>query len=184
MLNKEGICINFCSMEEMDRMMKKRVKKHEEKVENLLREEIDIPFTYRDEVVDRVCSNKRPDFVYHCGTHVVIVEVDEDQHKSYKCTVYGDNKEGKMKGENIRMFEIAQSFDGLPVVFLRYNPDNYKTGGVLGKYGMSKRHDLLVKWIRKCLREKMDGFKVKYLFYDEFNESDGSFIEIKQEDVV
>jgi len=49
---------------------------------------------------------------------------------------------------------------------------------------MSKRHDLLVKWIRKCLREKMDGFKVKYLFYDEFNESDGSFIEIKQEDVV
>jgi len=126
-LNKEGICINFCSMEEMDRMMKKRVKKHEEKVENLLREEIDIPFTYRDEVVDRVCSNKRPDFVYHCGTHVVIVEVDEDQHKSYKCTVYGDNKEGKMKGENIRMFEIAQSFDGLPVVFLRYNPDNYKT---------------------------------------------------------
>jgi hypothetical protein len=30
----------------------------------------------------------------------------------------------------------------------------------------------------------MGGFKVKYLFYDEFSESDGSFIEIKEEDVL
>jgi hypothetical protein len=89
-----------------------------------------------------------------------------------------------MKGENIRMFEIAQSFDGLPVVFLRYNPDNYRVNGVLAKYPISKRHELLVKWIRKCLREKKEGFKVKYLFYDEFLESDGSFNEIKEQDVV
>jgi hypothetical protein len=182
-LNKEGICINFCSMEERDRMMKKRVKKHEEMICNLLREEIDISCTYRDEVVDRSCSNKRPDFVYHCGTHIVIVEVDEDQHKSYKCTSYGDNKEGKMKGENIRMFEIAQSFDGLPVFFLRYNPDNYRVNGVLGKCPMSKRHDLLIKWVRKCIRELRVGFNVKYLFYDDFEESDGSFIEIREDDV-
>jgi len=183
-LNKDGLCVNFCSLEERDRLMKKQIKKHEEKIGNVLKEEIDLPFTYRDEVVDKSCSNKRPDFVYHCGTHIVIVEVDENQHKSYKCTAYGDNKEGKMKGENIRMFEIAQSFDGLPVVFLRYNPDNYKVNGVLGKYATSKRHDLLVKWIRKCLRERIDGFNVKYLFYDEFSETDSSFKDIKEEDVV
>lgn len=183
-LNSCGICVNFCSMEERDRYMKKQIKKKEEKIEKILEKSVDLPFIHRDDIVDKSCSNRRPDFVYHCGTHVVIVEVDENQHKSYKCTAYGDDKEGSMKGENIRMFEIAQSFDGLPVVFLRYNPDNYKVNGVLEKYAVDKKEKLLVKWVKKCLNEKMEGFKVKYLFYDEFLTSDDSFKDIKEKDVL
>jgi hypothetical protein len=184
-LNKYGLCVNFCSLEERDRLMKKRIKKQEEKIGNLLREEIYLPFIYRDEVVDKDCSKKKPDFVYHCGTHIVIIEVDENQHKSYKCTIYGDNKEGRMKGERIRMFDISQSFDGLPVVFLRYNPDNYRVNGILEKYPDSKRHILLIKWVNKCLRDRdFIGYNVKYLFYDDFKESDGNFLKITESDVI
>ena len=184
-LNRSGVCVNFCSLEEKDRLMKKYVKKHEESIGLLLKAEIDLNLTYRDEIIDQNCSKKRPDFVYHCGTHILIIEVDEDQHKSYRCTAYGDNKEGRIKGEQIRMFEIAQSFDGLPVIFLRYNPDNFKLDGKIQKYPTSKRHDLLIKWVRMCIRSKYSkGFTVKYLFYDDFKESDGDFQEINVKDVL
>jgi hypothetical protein len=55
----------------------------------------------------------RPDFLYDCGTHFVILEVDENQHRVYEC-------------ERKRMWEIAQSL-GLPTIFIRYNPDAYKS---------------------------------------------------------
>lgn len=55
----------------------------------------------------------RPDFLYDCGTHFVILEVDENQHRAYEC-------------ERKRMWEIAQSL-GLPTIFVRYNPDKYKS---------------------------------------------------------
>jgi len=185
-LNKNGICVNFCSFEEKDRLMKKSVKKHEEFIGKLLKEEIDLTYMYQDEVVDSTCSKKRPDFVYHCGTHIVIIEVDENQHKSYKCTAYGDTKEGKMKGENIRMYEIAQSFDGLPVVFIRYNPDELKdVDQHKVKIPSSKRHLLLIKWIKTIFRmEWKQGIYVKYLFYDGFQESNIDFLSISEKDVL
>ena len=185
-LNKNGICVNFCSFEEKDRLMKKSVKKHEEFIGKLLKEEIDLTCMYQDEVVDSTCSKKRPDFVYHCGTHIVIIEVDENQHKSYKCTAYGDTKEGKIKGENIRMYEIAQSFDGLPVIFIRYNPDELKdVDQHKVKISSSKRHLLLIKWIKTIFRmEWKQGIYVKYLFYDGFQEANVDFLSISENDVL
>jgi len=57
----------------------------------------------------------RPDFLFDCDTHFVVLEVDEKQHrgKTYEC----DFK---------RMCDIAQSL-GLPSIFVRYNPDSYLT---------------------------------------------------------
>ena len=179
-LNREGLCVNFCSLEERDHIMKKMIKKHEEFVNRLLDEEIDLKPFSKDESPDRECTKKRPDRVYHLGTHIVIIEIDEDQHKSYKCTAYGDKKEGRMKAENIRMYEISQSYDFLPCIWLRYNPDSFKDGdGKLAKFSTSKRHDLLVKWVKKCLRDVgTKGVKVKYLFYDGFVETDSTFTDL------
>ena len=185
-LNKEGLCVNFCSLEERDRVLKKQVKKHEEFINKLLDEEIDIKPILKDQSPDRQCTTKRPDRVYHMGSHVVIVEVDEDQHKSYKCTAFGDSKEGKMKAEKIRMYEISQSFPEFPpCIWIRYNPDNFKDNDKSVKVVTSKRHDILVKWVKRCLRdEKTKGVKVKYLFYDGYKETDGSFENIEKADVI
>ena len=185
-LNMDGLCVNFCSHEEKDRIIKKQIKQHEEFIGKLLQTEINIPYIYQNEIVDKNCSKKRPDFVYHCGTHIVIIEVDEDQHKSYKCTAYGDTKDGKMKGENIRMFDIAQSFDGLPVIFIRYNPDNFKNkNNRIVKLPTTKRHTILIKWINKYFEMKWNnGLYVKYLFYDGYEESDASIMTIIEKDVI
>ena len=186
-LNKEGLCVNFCSLEERDRILKKQVKKHEEFINKLLDEEIDIKPILKDQSPDRQCTTKRPDRVYHMGSHVVIIEIDEDQHKSYKCTAFGDSKEGKMKAEKIRMYEISQSFQEFPpCIWIRYNPDNFKDkDGKSVKVITSKRHDILVKWVKRCLRDdKTEGVKVKYLFYDEYKETDGSFENIEKADVI
>lgn len=45
---------------------------------------------------------------------MIIVECDENQHGSYACEC-----------ELGRMITLFQDYGGMPVVFIRYNPDNY-----------------------------------------------------------
>jgi hypothetical protein len=180
-LNKTGVCVNFCSLEEKDTIMKKHAKKHEEVIVRLLDTEIDLKNMvvemWKDTAIDRGCTKSRPDILYHCGNHIVVVEVDEEQHKSYKSC--GSSKQDRMATERRRMYEIATIF-GLPIVFFRYNPDGYvDCRGKKGTVITSKRHTLLVKWVRRAIHDQaVQGIQVKYLFYDGFNDADGSYEEI------
>lgn len=67
-----------------------------------------------DKVVDGGCSNRRPDVRTECLTHTVIVECDENQHKSgdYSC-------------ESKRTMELFQDLGNRPIVVIRFNPDSY-----------------------------------------------------------
>lgn len=75
-------------------------------------------------IVDRKisdgCSKKRPDLLLDLGYQVIIVEVDEEQHKhtSYDASC-----------ENKRLMLLSQDVDHRPIVFIRFNPDNYTTNG-------------------------------------------------------
>ncbi len=60
------------------------------------------------------CSRRRPDLFLDMGSHVLIVEIDEDQHKTYDCTC-----------ENRRLMEISKDVSRGPVVMVRFNPDRY-----------------------------------------------------------
>lgn len=62
------------------------------------------------------CIRQRPDFLYDFCHHVVVLEVDEDQHKM------------KDTCEETRMVNMAQSFQK-KTVFVRYNPDEYVVSG-------------------------------------------------------
>jgi hypothetical protein len=72
-----------------------------------------------DTVVDSKCGKERPDIVINSksGNFKFDVEVDEHQHKrgNYQelCTC-------------VRMKNIAEMF-GLPTLYIRFNPDEYKT---------------------------------------------------------
>lgn len=186
-LNKSGICVNFCSLEEKDQLMKKRIKKKEEYIRNLLEKEIDIKDdviqTWQDEVIDSTCTKRRPDFVYHCGTFVIIVEVDEGQHKSY--TNCGNTEEEKKRAENRRMVEISQIFQGIPVVWIRYNPDGFKDkSNKPTSVSDRKRHEVLIQWIKKAIRTKWeDGIYVKYLFYNGYDTTDITFYPLVHTDI-
>ncbi|BAT22646.1 hypothetical protein [Yellowstone lake phycodnavirus 3] len=62
------------------------------------------------------CHLYRPDFVFDMGSHTIVIELDENQHKSYDTSC--DNK---------RLVSIFQGLGSRPMVLLRFNPDRYES---------------------------------------------------------
>ena len=59
-------------------------------------------------------SRRRPDWIVDLGTHAIIVEIDEDQHRGYDSTC-----------ENKRLMELFGDLGDRPMVVVRFNPDDY-----------------------------------------------------------
>jgi hypothetical protein len=101
------------------------------------------------------CSN-RPDFVIDYGKFKVIIEVDENQHS--EC-------------EYRRMYSIHSDFGGVPILFLRYNPDIYHIKGETirrnDNYRLTKLFEVLTQL--KNVEIIKYPLLVCYLFYDEFD---------------
>lgn len=69
------------------------------------------------------CSRRRPDLLLDLGSHIIIVEVDENKHSDYDCIC-----------ENKRLMELSKDLQHRPIVFIRFNPDDYvNNDGILVK---------------------------------------------------
>ena len=109
------------------------------------------------------CSQRRPDVLIECLTHVIIVECDERQHKTTSC-------------EEKRMMQIYRDMDYRPVVFLRFNPDTYKgetcfssteTGLKVHRKEWNKRiKDLLTRIGVHQESIPSKSITIEYLYYD------------------
>jgi hypothetical protein len=64
--------------------------------------------------VEGGCSKRRPDILIDCGSHCLIIEVDEHRHVNYSC-------------EEKRMVELYEDIGFRKIVFIRFNPDAYET---------------------------------------------------------
>lgn len=73
-----------------------------------------------DRVIQDGCSRKRPDLLLDLGYQVIIVEVDEEQHKRTSYDVSCENK---------RLMQLSQDLDHRPIIIIRFNPDNYTSNG-------------------------------------------------------
>jgi hypothetical protein len=123
-----------------------------------------IPFT-QDKIPNGTeCGKEKPDFVIYFTTHVIIIEVDENQHKGYVCEC-----------EQIRMINLTQSFSGLPVFWIRYNPDVFKLPNEKkSKISQSNREEHLLDWINfASIHIPTHLGQVVYLFFDGCNEKQG-----------
>jgi len=60
------------------------------------------------------CSKRRPDLFLDLGYQIMIIEIDENQHADYDCSC-----------ENKRLMELSQDVNHRPIIFIRFNPDNY-----------------------------------------------------------
>ena len=102
------------------------------------------------------CGNFRPDFIIDCVSHNLIIEVDEEQHKSYPKDC-----------EETRLHRIAEAL--YPCIIIRYNPDAYKVNGITKKTFKKTRHKKLLETINKYIQVNVEDylFEVVYLFYDE-----------------
>jgi hypothetical protein len=178
LLNKEGLCITYCAPNQLYQQNKKE-KKKEMIVMNYLDNNVKIENIINiqdDKVVNTYCNYYRPDRIYDIGTHYVIIEVDEEQHKGKRSSC----SKGEI-GELARMHEI-QNAVGMNCIFLRFNPDTFKVNNKIQKVSINQRLKLLVKWIEKCVEMRPDKdlqpVKYKYLYYDDWNETDITFKEI------
>jgi hypothetical protein len=93
-----------------------------------------------DKIVNGGCSKRRPDLLLDLGYQVIIVEVDENQHIDYDCSC-----------ENKRIMELSQDVGHRPIVFIRFNPDDYENNGinVTSCWGNNKNGICVVKKSKK-----------------------------------
>jgi hypothetical protein len=104
------------------------------------------------------CGKERPDRIYDIGDKVIILECDEHQHRDRQCLC-----------EQVRMANIGQSFGGLPVYFIRWNPDKYiSTNPTI--VSLSQRHHLVGDVIESIIQDKAKLpsalVSALYMYYD------------------
>lgn len=111
----EMFCLTCCIHLRPDIQVSRNYKTKEKDVTDRIKEE----FKEFDWTVDRRiydgCSKRRPDILADFGTHLVIIEIDENRHNDYDCSC-----------ENKRLMELSQDLNHRPIVVIRFNPDDYK----------------------------------------------------------
>jgi EsV-like protein len=114
-----------------------RQKTKEKEVYDFLKKN-NIEFEYNKSTY-KECGQYFPDFKIDCNTHFIVIECDEEQHKQY-------TKECEFS----RMNNIYL-YNGLPTIFIRFNPDDFKIN--------NKRHQIKIKTKLNKLLELINKYK-------------------------
>lgn len=114
-----------------------------------------------DEIINSGdCGRERPDRVFDFDDKIIVLECDEHQHKDRQCSC-----------EQTRMVNISQGYGGVPVYFIRWNPDPYAPSVDTKKQeSIEKRHKIVCDYIRDIRRGKItlpSGLlSALYMFHD------------------
>jgi hypothetical protein len=110
----DGYCL-FCYMHLFpDKPVSRNYKTKEKDVVDRIKQSFP-DFTWvSDKKVFDGCSRRRPDLLLDMGSHIIIVEIDENKHTDYDCSC-----------ENKRLMELSQDLQHRPIIFIRFNPDSY-----------------------------------------------------------
>ena len=146
----------------------------EEEVCNILSDSKHSDFISHDKVPTDVkyCKDSyRPDILYNCLTHYLIIEIDENMHRGYDTYC-----------ERTRMYNIAQDL-GLDTIFIRYNPDKYRDkNNELQNPTMSFRKERLLEMITYCKsqtpKNKEEFLRVVYLYYNGYDHTQSFDLQI------
>ena len=117
-----------------------------------LRKNIDTKFEHNSSKMLQGCSKKRPDVYFELNKHCVIVEIDENQHKTYEDVC-----------ECARINEIVNGIGGKSVIIIRFNPDKIKHKKKNLEILLSDRVAILVQTIKNELIKQYDEFLVKII---------------------
>jgi hypothetical protein len=101
-------------------------------------------FTHLNWIADKIisggCSKRRPDLLLDLGDKSIIIEIDENQHIDYDCSC-----------ENKRIMELSQDLGHRPIIFIRFNPDDYEKDGesITSCWGQDKKGICNIKRSKK-----------------------------------
>ena len=93
-----------------------------------------------DKIISGGCSKKRPDLLLDLGYQIIIIEIDENQHINYDCSC-----------ENKRIMELSKDLGHRPIIFIRFNPDDYEKNGsnITSCWSVNKNGICVVKKSKK-----------------------------------
>jgi hypothetical protein len=119
------------------------------------------------------CGGYRPDILIDEGTHVVVIEIDEFQHRPRVIGRVVDGVTTTMVSrqyspdcETVRVLNILQSVQA-PMRVIRFNPDAFKVDGKTIKIARNVRHAALRDQIRTALSAPPASMLViTYMYYD------------------
>ncbi len=102
--------INLFPDQEITRNYKTKEKDVVDRIKNIFPD-----FSWvHDKKIQDGCSRRRPDLLLDIGTHIIIIEIDENKHNDYNCIC-----------EHKRLMELSQDLQHRPIIFIRFNPDEY-----------------------------------------------------------
>ena len=140
----DGYCL-FCYMNLFpDKPVSRNYKTKEYSVVEYVKNQFPNLDWISDKQIIGGCSKRRPDLLLDLGYQIVIIEIDENQHTGYDCSC--DNK---------RIMELSQDLGHRPIVFIRFNPDDYEKDGtnISSCWGRNKNGICVVKktneWIQR-----------------------------------
>jgi hypothetical protein len=116
----KGYCLRCFIFTYPDRPVARNYKTKETAVLAFVRRFVPNVDITADRIVFGGCSERRPDILIDLGFLIIIIEIDENQHEDYEEIC-----------ENRRAMEISRDLQHRPIVFIRFNPDEYI--GVDGK---------------------------------------------------
>jgi hypothetical protein len=110
-----GLCKRCFIYTYPDNLLVRNYKTKERTVADFIRQTYPDMTWIFDRMVEGSCSKRRPDIFIDLGDHVLLIEIDENQHDSYDCSC-----------ENKRLMQI---FTGLGsnrnLTVIRFNPDKF-----------------------------------------------------------
>jgi len=114
------------------------------------------------------CGKYRVDFTFERPTKVVLLECDEHQHSEYN-----------RRCELVRQAQVSLGFGGLPVHWIRYNPDSFRLNGIACMATTQERESILLKQLQLALQETdFDHLiTITYMCYTRTNADDSEMHE-------
>ena len=113
-----GLCVD-CAQHKGIAKNPRNVRVQEKAVAEYLKQHFKNITLSEDKQLEGSCVNLRPDISFDFGNFILIVEIDENQHKG-KAYTSCDTK---------RNVQLLLNGGNRPIVFIRFNPDNYKKNG-------------------------------------------------------
>ena len=132
---------------------------------------VDDQWTEFNKSIGASCGGYRPDIKIDRGTYVVVIEIDEHQHRPRFIHRVVDGATMMVGNytpdcETTRVLNIMQAVQA-PMHVIRYNPDAFKIDGKTAKISKKARHATLRDHIQAALANPPDAaLKITYLYYD------------------